>query len=225
MDLVRILSLDKIFVCYITRFHNSENHINKQSQHSSNIYFDIITKFLTGDKIVNSMLVAKIFCNIFNSLNNVKDPSIQQLLAYMLYERSFIFYKLCPFLVNTNKSFHIAFSTLILNYIVLVEKLIYYNEKFSVEVVNDIYLDIIHYFNNKEMNNNFLKMDQEAIFRILVSIGTLLTKTSSQKDDDYLKTIYKSLEQSISIIQIIVSNPSEYTDKVIKSANNVLKMV
>ena len=75
------------------------------------------------------------------------------------------------------------------------------------------------------MNNNFLKMDQEAIFRILVSIGTLLTKTSSQKDDDYLKTIYKSLEQSISIIQIIVSNPSEYTDKVIKSANNVLKMV
>ena len=45
------------------------------------------------------------------------------------------------------------------------------------------------------------------------------------KPDDYLKTIYKSLEQSISIIQIIVSNPSEYTDKVIKSANNVLKMV
>lgn len=223
LDLVRILSLDKNFATYITRSESINIKINKQRLHGANKYFDIITKFLNDDRVINSMLVTKMFCNIFNSLNNAKECSIQHLLSYILYERGFMFDKLLPFLKNDSKSFQIAFSTLILNYTVLIEKLSSYDDDLFDEVIRNSYLEIIEFLNCNEINDNLLQMDQEAIFRILVSIGTLLTKTSSQKDYYYLKT-FKSLKKSVSVIQTIVSNPSAYTDKVNKSAISVLKI-
>lgn len=170
------------------------------------------------------MLVVKIFCNMFNSLNDVKLPSIQKLLAYILHEQSFIFFKLNSLLTNSNKSFQIAYSTLILNYIVLVEKCSTHTENFPGDYISNRNMDLIQYLNNTQVNDSILKMDQEAIFRILVSIGTLLCKTSSQKDAEYLKTIYKSLEISGLTIESIVTNSSLHTDKVKKSALYILKM-
>lgn len=224
LDLVRVLSLDENFAVYITRSQSSNNNVNNQRMNNANTYFDIIKKFLNNDKVVNSMLVTKIFCNIFNSLNNVKEFSVQQLLTYILNERGFIFDKLLAFLESNNKSFQIAFSTLILNYTVLVEKIACYSDNLSVDDISKFYLELIEYMNCKVINDNLLKMDQEAIFRILVSIGTVLTKTNSQKDHNHFKTLFNSLKRSLSVIQTIVSNPSGYSDKVNKSAIYVLKI-
>lgn len=227
LDLVRILSLNKNFATFLTRSHSANNFTNQQGQHASNLYFDVLNKFLIDDRIVNTMLVTKIFCNLFNSLSNIKESSIQSLLAYILYERSFILDKLTILLTSSNsnnKSFQIAYSTLVLNYTVLMEKLSDYTNKFTVAFTNDLNMEFINYLNNTQMNHSILKMDQEAIFRILVSIGTLLTKTHADKDVDYLKTIYKSLEVSGSMIEKIVTNSSIYTDKVKKSAVFILKI-
>lgn len=224
LDLVRILSLNKNFAVYITRTQNANNYDNQQGQHSSNTYFDTLIKFLIDDRIVNTMLTTKIFCNLFNSLNNVKELSVQKLLAYVLYERNFLFYKLNTLLTSNNKSFQIAFTTLLLNYVVLVEKLYDHSEKFSTQAVSDLQMELVNYLNNVQMNDCILNIDQEGIFRILVSIGTLLKKTQSQKDADYLKTIYRSLEVSGATIEKIVTNSASYTEKVKKSAVYILKM-
>ena len=85
-------------------------------------------------------------------------------------------------------------------------------------------MDLIQYLNNTQVNDFILKMDQEAIFRILVSIGTLLSKTSSTKDVEYLKTIYKSLEISGLTLEGIVTNAATHSEKVKKSAIYILKM-
>lgn len=226
LDLVRILSLNKNFATYITRTQSATNYENPQGQHSSNTYFNTLSKFLIDDRIVNTMLTVKIYCNLFNSLNDVKEPAVQKLLAYILHERNFLFHKLNTLLTssNVNKSFQIAYTTLVLNYIVLMEKLQDNTEKFTAQTITGLHMELIQYLNNTQMNEAVLMMDQEAIFRILVSIGTLLTKTRSQKDTDYLKTIYRSLEVSGAMIEKIVTNPTAYAEKVKKSAVYILKM-
>jgi len=198
--------------------------MNSQGQHGSNPYFDVLQKFLTDEKITNTMLVTKIFCNLFNSLKDMKDPATQKLLAYILYERNFLFYMLTPLLSNSNKVFQVAFSTLLLNYVILIDKLSTNSQKFSTACISDSTMEILQYLNDTRVNEFLLNMDQEAIFRVLVCIGTLLTKTYNLKDVDYLKTVYRSLEVSGASIEKIVSNSAGYENKVKMCAAYILNM-
>jgi len=224
LDLLRILSLNKSIAIYLTRDQNANNFSNKQGQHASNYYFDILLRFLNDDKIVNSMLVVKIFCNLFKSLSDIKAPQVQKLLAYLLYERSYIIHRLNSFLGCENKSFQIAYSTLQLNYVVLVEKLLNYGEKFSDSVLTQLNSELIEYFNTPELNEHILNMDSEAIFRLLVSIGTLLAKINEQKDSDFLKAMFKSLENGAVTIEKIIQKASKYPTKVQQCASCILEI-
>ena len=208
----------------MTRDQNANNFSNKQGQHASNYYFDILLRFLNDDKIVNSMLVIKIFCNLFKSLSDIKAPQVQKLLAYLLYERSYIIHRLNSFLGCENKSFQIAYSTLQLNYVVLVEKLLNYGEKFSDSVLTQLNSELIEYFNTPELNEHILNMDSEAIFRLLVSIGTLLAKINEQKDSDFLKAMFKSLENGAVTIEKIIQKASKYPTKVQQCASCILEI-
>jgi len=198
--------------------------MNSQGQHGSNAYFDVLQKFLSDEKIVNTMLVTKIFCNLFNSLKDMKEPATQKLLAYILYERSFLFYKLTPLLSNSNKVFQVAFSTLLLNYVILIDKLSTNSEKFSATCITESTMEIVQYLNDVKLNEFLLGMDQEAVFRVLVCIGTILTKTYNLKDVDYLKTVYRSLEVSGAAIEKIVSNPAGFENKVKMCAVYILNL-
>jgi hypothetical protein len=220
---MRILSLDKNIAIYITRDQNPNNILNKQGQHGSNQYFDILIKFLSEEKIVNAMLVVKIICNLFNSLNNTKQADIQKLLAYILYERSFVNFKLASLLGNQNKSFQIACSTLYLNYIILIEKLSSKSEQAS--YLSDVTLEIVEYLNSPELIDNLLNMDFEAIFRVLVAIGTLLVKTYNEKDVELIRTMFKALKAAEDVMQAIVNKSDKYPEKLHKSASAILKIL
>lgn len=225
IDLVRILVLNKNIANYLTRDYNSKDFVNKQGQHSANYYFDTLLKFISEDKMINTMLVIKVFCNLFNSLNDVKSAPVQKLLTYILHERLFLIHQLKAYVSNQNKSFQIAFTTLLLNYTVLVEKLYDYQDKFSLAYINDVTLELNEYFNSEQLNEFVFNFDFEAIFRILVSIGTLLTKTNAHKDAEYLLTVFKSLEFSKSMCQSIVQKSEKYPEKVHKCANYLIKLL
>jgi hypothetical protein len=216
--------LNKKFATYLVRDQNAGVFMNSQGQHSSNAYFDVLQKFLTDEKIVNTMLVTKIFCNLFNSLKDMKEPATQKLLAYILYERNFLFFKLTPLLSISNKVFQVAFSTLLLNYVILIDKLSTNSDKFSATCITESTMEIVQYLNDVKLNEFLLSMDQEAVFRVLVCIGTILTKTYNLKDVDYLKTVYRSLEVSGAAIEKIVSNPAGFENKVKMCAVHILNL-
>jgi hypothetical protein len=225
IDLVRILAMNTNIAIYITRDNSSKDFVNKQGQHAANYYFDTLLKLTREDKIVNTMLVLKVFCNLFNSLNDVKQAPVQKLVNYMLHERLFLINKFKSYLANENKSFQISFSTLLLNYTVLIEKLNENSEKFSTAYISDVTMEFIEFFNSEALNESVFNFDFESIFRVMVCIGTLLTKTNAHKDSDYLVTVFKSLERGKRICENIVQKSEKYPEKVHKSASYLLKIL
>ena len=218
--------LNKNIAIYLTRdISSTKDFINKQGQHLANYYFDILLKFINEDKIVNTMLVLKIFCNLFNSLNDVRPVPVQKLLVYMLHERLNLIHRIKNFLNSDNKSFQISFTTLLLNYTVLIEKLFDYTDKFSTTYISDVSMELIEFINSEQLNESIFNYDLESIFRILVCAGTLLVKTNEKKDVEYLITVFKSLEHAKSMCERIVQKSEKYTEKVHKSASYLLKIL
>jgi phospholipase A-2-activating protein len=226
IDLVRILVLNKKIAIYLTRdISSTKDFVNKQGQHLANYYFDILLKFINEDKMVNTMLVLKTFCNLFNSLNDVRSVPVQKLLVYMLHERLNLIHRIKNFLNSDNKSFQISFTTLLLNYTVLIEKLFDYTDKFSTTYISDVSMELIEFINSEQLNESIFNYDLESIFRILVCAGTLLVKTNEKKDVEYLITVFKSLEHAKSMCERIVQKSEKYTEKVHKSATYLLKIL
>lgn len=226
IDLVRILVLKKDVAVYLTRnFSSSKDFSNKQGQHAANYYIDTLLKYVHEDKIVSSMLVVKVFCNLFNALNDIKSAEVQNLLNYLVHERLFLMHKFKNFVSSQNKSFQIAFTTLLLNYTVLVEKLYDYKGKYSTVFLSDMSLELVEYFNSEQLNESLYNFDFEAIFRVLVSMGTLISKTNSNKDVEYLISVFKSLEHAKSMCETIAQKSAKYPEKVSKSADYLMKLL
>ena len=225
LDLVRILVLNKNLVLYLNRDQNANNFTNKHGHQSTNYYFDVLFKLVREENIVNSMLVLRIFCNLFKSLEDIKSVAVQKLLAFILYEKNFLLPKLFNFLNNNHKMFLISYSTVLLNYVVLTEKLFKFSEKFSSQELNNFSNELIEFFNHPQLCENILNWDPEPIFRVLVSVGTLTSKTNARKETDYLISMFKSIELFKNVCETILFKAEKYPEKVNKSADLIVQLM
>ena len=221
LDLTRILVLSKNTAEYIFRNQSIEYLVSKKQQTSSNYYYDILFRLLSEDNLTNSMLVIRIICNLFKPLESSAELNTnKKLLSFMLNERVNLLNRLQS--VNravTNKNYQIAFSTLVLNYVILFKKLVGVNENFSGTYVTDMLFEMIEFMNNPDLTNAMLTWDSEAIFRMLVTIGNLVSHTDQVLDYDYLRTVLKSVENFYLICKQISGAPQRYADKVVKCAS------
>ncbi len=215
IDLTRLLVMNKKVAAYLCRNQNPSYLITKQVQPNSNSYFNLLFKLISQDNLVCSMLVAKVLCNLFNSLSGSEDlKTNQKVLSFLLNERQFIINCFDSLITSGNKSFQIAFSTLILNYVILFNKISNMKDKFPSNYMSETTNELIEYLNNSRLCENLADWDNEAIFRLLVSYGTLLSDRNSSLDHDFLISIAKSLANFKETCERINAKSDKYPEKV-----------
>jgi hypothetical protein len=215
LDFVRILCLNSDIVNYICR---EQVVSNLDAQTNSNIYFNILYKTIFNDRsnLVNSMLVFRTFNNIFTSLDNVEQPTNQKVLYFVVNERSNLFKISQSFIEGENKGLQVALATLLLNYSILFSKLDVYKDKFPGKFTTNERLDLIKYL-NEYVYSNMLNWDDEAIFRVLVCVGNLVSKGTPESD--YLLSIVVSLGEFKLVCERLLAKPAKNSDKVNKTLN------
>lgn len=124
---------------------------------------------------------------------------------------------------SENKSFHIAFATLLLNYVVMVKKMSA-NEESCVDLatLNEIVIEFVQYFNELAAAS-LLNWDGEALFRVLVAFGTLVAKTSGSRfDHSLIRTIAKSMDGFRLACQDVNAKAQKFPPKVAECARLLL---
>ncbi len=225
LDLARILVLSKSVSDYLFRNQSIDYLSAKKNQPNTNFYYEILSKHINDENLTNTMLVLRTISNLFKSLETATLlNSNKKLLAFMLNERSALMAKLHALTkLETNKGYQIAFSTIMLNYIILFKRLVGLNESFSATYVTDMLFETLEYLNEPNLTSSLLNWDAEAIFRMLVSIGTLVSTTDTVIDYNYLSTVAKSVENFYLICKEISVKEQRYPEKVVKCANYLLK--
>ena len=134
--------------------------------------------------LTNSMLVLRILCNLFTAFDN----KIEEIIKYLIDNRVTILNKFTKCFSNEslNKNFQISFSTFVLNHAVLLNK-ITTDKKLPNDSLEAMRVELLHYICGEMLSSSLFNWDSEAVFRLLVCIGTLIT------DNPYLKTIAKSI--------------------------------
>lgn len=207
IDLVRIIVLDQTAVNYIFR----ENHRTESENSSPNIYIQTLFKHLLDNNSINSMLVMRVFCNFFKSFNSIN----KNVLSFLLNERNFFFNNILKTSDTNNKALQITCATLVLNYTVLNPQLPNLDSKFTTSFCTDLIIEQIEFVNNDLLCTRLSKWDNEALFRMLVAFGNLMTNLSKDFDIDYIISVAKSLNNLVKLCQIINNSKTEpYTDKV-----------
>lgn len=173
------------------------------------------------------MLVAKVLVNLFKSFSDNSDKSSTTAL-FFLTERQNIIKHLNELSSSENKSFQIAFATLLLDYIVMVKKLASSSSSkdggVDTVVLNEVVIEFIQYF-NELAGSCLLNWDAEAIFRVQVAYGTLVSKTDSCFDYELMRTVAKSLDGFKLACQEINAKAAKFPDKVHSSARFLLNEV
>lgn len=169
------------------------------------------------------MLVAKVLVNLFKSFSESSEKSSTTALFYLT-ERQNIIKHLNELSSSENKSFQIAFATLLLDYIVMIKKLASSSSRdggVDTVVLNEVVIEFIQYF-NELAGSCLLNWDSEAIFRVQVAYGTLVSKTDSCFDYELMKTVAKSLDGFKLACQEINAKAAKFPDKVHSSARFLL---
>ncbi len=223
--MVRILVLSKNASDYLFRNQKIDYLSTKKTQPNTNFYYDILFKHITEENLTNTMLVLRAISNLFKSLeSSMLLNTNKKLLAFLLNERSALMRKLYSISnLETNKGSQIAFSTVVLNYIILFKRLVGLNENFSATYITDMLFETLEYLNEPNLSSSILNWDAEAIFRMLVSIGTLVSSTDKAIDYNYLSTAAKSVGNFNLICKEISVKEQRYPEKVVKCANYLLK--
>lgn len=215
IDLIRIIVLDQNAVNYILREHSSD--LENQLQ---NKYFQILYKHINENHAINSMLVIRIFCNLFKSLNKLEMN--KQIISSLINERNFLFNWILKLSETNNKTLQISCSTLVLNFSVLNPKLVDLN--FTVNFCSELFLEQIQFINNDILSNRLINWDHEAIFRIMVSYGNLVNNIPKELDKDYILSVAKSLNNFIVFCRKICFKPENYTKKVSQCSKYLLTL-
>jgi hypothetical protein len=223
IDLTRILSLNERFVAFVFKNQNLDYLSTKQPQPNQNYYFSILYKFLKAENPINTMLIVKVFCNLFKFLSNPK--SNDRLLSFILNERSFLLKKLESCVKSENKSLQNSFATLLLNYSILIMSLQGYSQRFTIEFVNELTLPLIEYLNDTTLCDSVLNWDSEAVYRMLVSYGTIVSKLKNNPISEYLVVMASSLENFKILCKSIQLLGDKFPEKVQKCASSLTKLI
>lgn len=173
---------------------------------------------IDSENHVNSMLVVKIYCNLFKTLQNIASDT--KLVEFFLKKRSNLIKTLNELCTSENKSYQIAFSTMLLNYVVLLKRVGAESAKDS-KSINEILIEFVQYLN--DLSSTVLNWDSEALFRVLVTFGTLISKTDANLEYDFILTVAKSLEHFRSVCNDICAKAQKYSPKVNACATYLLK--
>ncbi len=170
IDLIRVISLKKNVQKFV-----SENCLE---------IIDVLVSKIDVSNLTNTMLILRVLCNLFTSYDN----KIEEITRFLIDNRVNILTKLtkCFTNENLNKNFQNGFATLLINYSVLFNKLAA-DRKLSNDVVEAMKTELLHYLSGELMGSSFLCWDSEAVFRLLVCIGTIIC------DNAYMTTIGKSI--------------------------------
>jgi len=223
IDLTRILTLNERFVAFLFKNQSLDYLSTKQTQPNQNYYFSILYKFLKPENPINTMLIVKVFCNLFKFLTNLK--SNEKLLSFVLNERSFLLKKLESCMKSENKSFQNSFASLLLNYSILIMSLQSYSQRFTIEFVNELTLPLIEYLNGTNLCDAVLNWDAEAVYRMLVSYGTIVSKVRNNPNSEYLVAIASSLENFKILCKSIQLLGDKFPEKVQKCASSLTKLI
>jgi hypothetical protein len=175
---------------------------------------------ISTDYPVITMLIFRVLSNLFKSLNDLK--SSQKVLAFILNERFFLLKKMHNILDNQNKILQTSLSTVILNYSILLTKLANYSDKLTNSDLTELSREHIEYLNDSQTLDLMLNWDSEALFRILVCFGTLLSDSNMHLDFPILLSVVQSAGEVKKISDYITSKADKYPDK-IKKCNNYLR--
>ena len=230
LDLARILVLNKEVAAYLCRNQSLGYLSTKQAHANSNSYFNTLFKLIDRHSPVNTMLVVKVVCNAFKALgSDVKNNANgKQVLSLLLNERAMLLDKLALLLDTDNKSFQIAFSTLLLNYVVLFYKLAAtaaHTPSFTTEFYTDVSKDLLECINDEMLCDHVLNWDVESIFRMLVCYGTLLSKTNTPLDVDFLISVACSLRNFNAVCENVHAKSAKYPEKVQKCVAHLTKLL
>jgi len=175
---------------------------------------------ISSDYPVITMLIFRVLSNLFKSLNDLK--SSQKVLAFILNERFFLLKKMHNIFDNQNKILQTSLSTLILNYSILLTKLANYSDKLTNADLTELSREHIEYLNDSQTLDLMLNWDSEALFRILVCIGTLLSDSNMHLDFPILLSVVQSAGEVKKICDYITSKADKYPEK-IKKCNTYLR--
>jgi len=223
IDILRIVVLNRDVTSYLCKYQNTSYLNSMQAQPNTNNYFKTIFNFVSQDYPVNTMLALRVISNLFSSLGSLREN--QKLAALLLNERIFVFSKLGSWFGSENKSVQIALSTVLLNYAVLLNKMANFNEKFGSSGLTEMAKEFVEYLNSPELCGNVANWDNEAVFRVLVCMGTLLSDSNSHLDSVFLVTMARSLGEFKKVCVEINSKADKYLEKVRKCNAHLNKLL
>ena len=220
IDLLRILVLNKEIANYLCRNQNLSYLTTKQAQPNSNRYFDILINMISSDYPVITMLIFRLLSNLFKSVSDLKTN--QKVLAFILNERIFLLKKMHHLLESQNKILQTSLSTVILNYSILFTKLTSFSDKLTNADLTELARENIEFLNDSQTLELISNWDPEALFRVLVCFGTLLSDSNSHLDLPILLSIIQSTGELKKLCDYISSKADKYPEK-IKKCNSYLK--
>lgn len=223
-----MIVLNKNVTDYLFRDQSTSYLSTKTPQASNNYYFNILGSLADGNP-TNTMCVLRVFFNLFKSLQDLNSASAanNKLLAFILNERSFLFTRLNELFaqLEANKSCQIAFASVLLNYVILYKKLARScGDLFSGTYVTDQLFELVGYINEPQLTSSILNWDSEAVFRILVSFGTMISNTDQAIDYEYLISVTKSLENFYSACKQIAARKDKFAEKVVNCAQCLISI-
>ena len=193
IDCVRILALNKEVVkCVVS---NNKTVDLRQADLSNNSYLTILYRHVEPSTAsLNTKLVFyRLFSNFFKQLGQLgsrSDELSAKTLELLLAESTFILRSILTSVVDSqwdklkaNKGLQASLTTVLLNYSILVynfesneaQPLAQYKAK--VQQVKEALFELL---NDPTLADKLAQFDSEAIFRVLVTIGNLLTTPASR---------------------------------------------
>lgn len=147
-------------------------------------HLEALISKVKSNNLTNAMLILRVFCNLFSSYEN-KIPEIYNFLIdkriELLNEATIVINN-----ENVNKAFQISYTTLLINYAILLNK-IETDKLKSNDAIEAMKVELLHCISGELINPDIFNWDLEATFRLLVAIGTLVC------DNSYLTTIAKTI--------------------------------
>jgi hypothetical protein len=169
------------------------------------------------------MLVIKVHINLFKSLQTSMENS--ELINYLLEKRSILVTKITEMCAVDNSKFQLAYSTLLLNYVILFKKLGFMSDseliKLDTDVNEHLHVEFLQYFNY--LSNTIINWDMEALLRMLVCFGTLMCKTDDRFDYRLILNIARSMDQFRQVCLDIKEKELNYSQDIKKCVTYLLK--
>jgi hypothetical protein len=222
--LARIAILSRGVTNYLLRNQSIDYLQSRNPQPCTNYYFEILTKLISDDNLTNTLLVFRFISNLFKSIDSVDQlKSNKKMVSFLLNERTFLFNRLHSLTkLETNKNCQVAFSTVLLNFVILLKKIVNNFDVLSGTFISDCLFEFIELLNDPSFCNSLLNWDSESIFRIQVSLGTLISTTDNVIDYAYLTGVLKSLENFLNSCKDITNKSQKYSEKVVKCAKYLI---